>query len=206
MNQRLVSHVQVYAAAGWRVFPILPGSKRPYRGSHGVNDSTTDGVRIAELWAAHPGASIGVDCGRSGIVAIDIDGAAGEASLAALVRAHGPLPATVEAITPGGGRHLLFRRPAGAIRSRQGVWESIDVRADGGYIVVAPSLHPSGRTYQWAPGASPAERNLAPMPGWLVAGCRTFAGAPGGGASGMTPERMGELIAARVHAYLRAAG
>ena len=31
-------------------------------------------------------------------------------------------------------------------------------KADGGYIVIAPSVHPSGRPYRWDPGALPSRR------------------------------------------------
>lgn len=203
---------RAYAALGWRVFPVAPGTKRPYARSHGVNDSTSDPIEIAVLWSAHPEASIGIDCGRSEIVAVDVDGAAGEETMAALAVEHGSLPDTVEALTPGGGRHLLFRHPGGYVASRGGVWPAVDVRANGGYIVVAPSKHPSGREYRWAPERSPFECEIARMPEWLRAGCREqpradcserprAAAAP----DDVTPELLGMLIAGRVRAYLAAA-
>ena len=43
------------------------------------------------------------------------------------------------------------------------------MRGDGGYIVAPPSLHPSGRRYEWAPGRGPDEIELAPFPRWLTA-------------------------------------
>jgi hypothetical protein len=69
-------------------------------------------------------------------------GHGGDESLAELVREHGELPATVEALTGGGGRHL-FSRTGGTIRNRSNMRPGIDVRGDGGYIVVAPSNHAS---------------------------------------------------------------
>jgi hypothetical protein len=39
----------------------------------------------------------------------------------------------------------------------------VDLRADGGAIVVAPSLHASGQTYRWVDPATPP----APAPAWL---------------------------------------
>ncbi len=167
-TEELAGHAQNYAAIGWHVFPVAPHSKRPYAGSHGLHDSTADPLRVTALWAGHPGASIGVDCGRSGLVAIDIDGADGETTLGELVAVHGPLPATVEALTPGGGRHLLFQHPGGYIPSRTEVWPSIDSRANGGYIVVAPSSHPSGREYRWMAGRAPFDRPPSILPEWTL--------------------------------------
>jgi hypothetical protein len=36
-------------------------------------------------------------------------------------------------------------------------------------VVAPPSIHPSGRPYEWRPGCGPGEWPLAPLPGWLVA-------------------------------------
>ena len=49
----------------------------------------------------------------SGFWVLDVDPEKGgeASSLAQLVAAYGPLPTTVEAITGGGGRHLLFKHP-----------------------------------------------------------------------------------------------
>ncbi|HEX8352875.1 MAG TPA: bifunctional DNA primase/polymerase, partial [Pyrinomonadaceae bacterium] len=41
--------------------------------------------------------------------------------------------------------------------------EGLDVKTDGGYVVAAPSLHASGKRYQWRTRRSPAS-----MPGWLL--------------------------------------
>jgi hypothetical protein len=74
---------------------------------------------------------------------------------------HGPLPATPEQIT-GGGRQILFKWDIRfPLRNSAGkIGPKIDVRGDGGYIVLPPSIHPGdpkrgippGRTYHWAPG------------------------------------------------------
>jgi putative DNA primase/helicase len=41
--------------------------------------------------------------------------------------------------------------------------EGLDVKTDGGYVVAAPSLHASGKRYEWRTRRSPAS-----MPGWLL--------------------------------------
>lgn len=122
--------------------------------------------------------------GPGGLIALDIDGPEGEARLAQAEAVLGQLPWTLENIT-GNGRHLLFTMPVGAdtatlsksiagmhIEGRRlvvGNTPGFDLRAgdrDAGrsYIMVAPSMHPSGVRYQWRGGP------IAELPGaWLDA-------------------------------------
>lgn len=139
------------------------------RTRRGFKDATTDPETIRSWWEKWPGANIGVRAGaESGFIVIDVDPRnGGDVTLEDLERRHGALPATVEAITGGGGRHLLFSHPGDRIRSRNGVRPGIDLKADGGYIVVAPSLHTSGRRYVWELSSRPGEVAIARMPAWL---------------------------------------
>ena len=174
---RPIAFARWYALHAGPVFPLIPGDKKPLGklAPHGLLDASTDPDTIGRWWSAVPDAGIGLRTGRaSRIVAIDIDPRhAGDDSLAQLEAEHGSLPATVEAITGGGGRHLLFEYPAGDIKIKNRTelddLPGIDVRADGGYIAVAPSLHPSGNRYRWRPGHNPKERRPAPLPNWLLA-------------------------------------
>ena len=157
------------AALGWHIFPVVPGTKKPYAGTGGVRDATTDRLTIEAWWHDHPEANIGVSCGASGIVALDVDlKTGGPVSMATLVERFGALPETVEAETPSGGLHLLYAHPGAPVGNRVGMWPGVDVRADRGYIVVAPSVHPNGLPYRWKAGHSPFERKPAPMPPWLL--------------------------------------
>ncbi len=109
----------------------------------------------------------------SGLLVLDIDGEAGADALHDLEREHGELPATVEALTGGGGRHVYFRHPGEPIGNTAGkLGAGIDTRGDGGYVVGPPSPHPSGRRYQWSVDGHPDDVEIAPAPDWLLEALR----------------------------------
>lgn len=158
-----------YAELGWRVHPLPPGQKAPPL--TGWQDlATTDPATVENWWTERPTANVAVATGAdSGIVVIDIDdGDAGDYSLAALQDEHGTLPATVEQFT-GVGRQLFFRHPGETIKNRVALAENIDVRGDGGYVVVPPSTHPNGKDYVWEASSDPTDGcELADRPaGWI---------------------------------------
>lgn len=137
-----------------------------------------DQDQIRAWFRRWPEANLGIVTGTlSGLVVLDVDPKhGGEASLAELERRHGALPATVEATTGGGGRHLYFRHPGGTVHNKVGLAPGIDLRADGGLVVAPPSMHPTGRRYAWTRAHGPDQAPLAPMPPWLL----RLASAPGG--------------------------
>jgi hypothetical protein len=146
------------AAKNIAVFPCAPGQKTPAC-AHGVKEATTDVIVIRAWWSENSSYNIGVATGSiSGIFVVDVDGA--EAALAAL----GELPKTVEALTAR-GRHLYFRLPSGTkIRNSAGkLGPGLDIRAESGYVLAPPSVHPDGPTYRWNGGSS-----IALPPQWLL--------------------------------------
>ena len=175
---------QAYASKlGWAVFPLHtpidkgcscnnPNCKsigKHPRIKNGLNAATTKLDIIRKWWEQWPSANIGVVTGRvSGFVALDVDPRhGGDDSLRMLNEKYGHLPDTIEAITGGGGRHILFKH-AGYIKNRTNILPGLDIRGDGGYIAVSPSLHLSGNNYEWEFSSRPLEVPLAEMPDWLL--------------------------------------
>lgn len=122
-----------------------------------------------EAWAKYPRANVGLLMGgERRLVALDVDGDVGRASLAELEAEHGVLPPTLTAKSgrPDGGEHRIFRVPDAwnieSIRSRSNVRPKLDVRSAGGQIVAAPSVHVTGGRYKWSNAIEPAE-----LPRWL---------------------------------------
>lgn len=171
-----------YVRRGWPVFPLhtpaesgacscAAGQECRSPGKHprtrrGLKDATTDEAQVRAWWRKWPQANVGLAMGRvSGLVALDVDPrAGGDASLAELFDEHGAFPATLEALTGGGGFHFLFAHPSVSFKNSSSVLgEGLDIKTDGGYIVAAPSLHASGKRYAWRGTAAPS-----PIPSWLL--------------------------------------
>jgi hypothetical protein len=168
------------ARHGLHVFPCLPRGKQPAC-PHGLKDASADAEIITSWWQARPDCNIAVATGNiSKVFVIDVDGVDGELELRRLEAEHGELPPTVEAIT-GNGRHVYFRMPNIPVRnSASRVAPGIDVRADGGYCIVPPSTHPTGKQYAWSVDSAAA---FAEAPAWLLARI----GKPGRKSSAPTP-------------------
>jgi hypothetical protein len=154
------------AARGLHVFPCAPAAKTPAC-AHGCKEATTDSVVIQAWWRSCSDFNIGIATGSaSNLFVIDVDGLDGEESLRQLERAHSPLPATVEVITPRPGRHLYFRWPQSPVRNSMGkIADGIDIRGDGGFVIAPPSVHPTGRMYCWSVDSANA---FAEAPQWLL--------------------------------------
>jgi hypothetical protein len=155
-----------YLERGWAVLPVAPRGKVPLT-RHGLKDATTDRAQVERWWRRAPQANIGIATGPpSGLLVVDLDGREGLGSWARLEARYG-VAMTLEASTGGGGVHLIYGYPEGVDlgNSAGRLGEGIDTRGRGGYILVAPSVHPSGRRYAWTgSGNTP----IAPAPAWLV--------------------------------------
>jgi hypothetical protein len=152
-----------YAAIGWYVFPCVPGGKEPLlKGGGGCKGASADPDQIRKWWTASPKANIGLACGKSsGVYVVDVD--CGKVNGWDSLQGLPSLPQTITADTPSGGAHFLFRSespPANKNAFKPG----IDIRGDGYYIILAPSVHPNGKEYQWREGHSPWDIELAPFP------------------------------------------
>ncbi len=151
------------------IFPLAPGSKCPIKGSHGLRDATDDPDTTRVRWQRTPQTNIGAATGsRSGFWVLDVDLPDGPDSLGALEAEHDPLPITIEASTPRGGRHLywIWSADGPEIRNSAGrIGTGLDVRGEGGSIILPPSVLADGRRYRWAKNGA---ETFADAPEWLV--------------------------------------
>ena len=143
-----------YAEQGLAVFPLVAQDKKPVT-KNGFLNASSDPEEVRKMFEKHPFSNIGLACGTpsGGLLVVDIDvddekGKDGNDSLREWERKHGALPDTAMTITGRGGSHCLYRSP-GKTRSRVACQKDIDIRAEGAYIVLPPSIHPNGNQYQW---------------------------------------------------------
>ena len=165
-----------YAELGWAVFPLAENTKVPaiskWCGGKGVYDATTDATVIRTWAKQYPHANVGVACGQvSGMVVIDVDprngGHVALAELAAKGRAFPPGP---RARTVNGGQHIFLKFDPVITGGQHRLGRGIDVKASGGYVVLAPSqvirTDGSRGTYEWL--TDPHTAALPRPPLWLT--------------------------------------
>ena len=206
---RLARAAERYAGAGWHVFPLPARQKKPFPGTRGLYEATADVARTRTRWRAYPDSNIGLWPGPSGLLVIDLDGPAALEAAAPL----GLLDVSTLTCTTGredGGMHRYFQHPGGTVGNVKIVpGAKIDVRCDAGYVLLPPSVHPSGRRYAWQDPRVPIAELPAPARHALLealtrAVAEDARGAqPAGDAPAMT---TGEAIDRRVQAYLSRVG
>jgi len=142
-----------YLEFGWNPIPVT-ADKRPRLDSwQEYQRRRATEAEVREWWSRWPGSNVAVVTGAiSGLVVVDVDDAAGAEALKPYTDGD-----TLTCLTGGGGRHLYFRHPGGAVPCAVRLLPGVDVRADGGCVVVPPSRHRSGRAYRWEdPGKAPS--------------------------------------------------
>ncbi|WP_232021777.1 MULTISPECIES: bifunctional DNA primase/polymerase [Pseudonocardia] len=187
------------AAAGLFVFPVQPGGKLPAVPRHSAERcrrrgicaeghqgweqrATRDRAQICRWWSGDASArfNVGIACGPSGIVVIDLDtstepladwggATTGREVLDQLTARHGQtLPDTYSTRTPTDGEHLYYRMPEGLeLRNTHGghghsLGPLVDTRAAGGFAVGAGSVRPEGAYLVAEHG------RIAELPDWLA--------------------------------------
>lgn len=166
--------------SGWKIFPChsiidgrctcSKGAKCESPGKHprtrqGVKDATSDPSVVMQWAKTWPETNWALACGEaSGVVVIDLDprhGGYDSFDEYEQQRRQGALPATLRSLTGGGGRHFFFGYPQGAsIPNRVNWLPGVDIRSNGGYVILPPGTHISGGSYVWE-----NEEAMAILPG-----------------------------------------
>ena len=152
---------------GWRLFPCEARGKRPLIVDW-PSKASCDPDRIGSWLNQWPNCNWAVVTGaESGFFVLDVDGEQGQQSLRSLAGGWEQVPETLAVKTASCG-HLYFRWPENVeIRNSAGkLGLGLDIRGEGGYVIVPPSVHPSGHTYHWL--GQGEHTPLAPAPPWLL--------------------------------------
>ena len=197
---KLLKGATWYAQNEWKILPCfgIIGGRCTCNSTHQEPKDIGKHPRIAEWnrnassdlgtinrwWDEDPAGNIGVYCKESGFFVIDIDPRSGGPEsfekFEALV--DGALPPTVEAITgvytvngrEVRGRHLFYKcspdeQLLGNL-NKAGL-KGIDIKHNG-YVLIAPSQHFSGISYEWVEGHAPWEIEMAEAPEELLQAVR----------------------------------
>jgi hypothetical protein len=134
---------------------------------NGVHDATSDSKLIRSWWRCWLDANLALAAGEASCVdVLDVDPKHdGTATLARLEAEHGSIAPTWKARTGSGGEHQYFWHLPGMGNSAGRIGPGLDVRADGGIVLLPPSVNESGR-YTWI--VPPEEGPLASWPQWLA--------------------------------------
>ncbi len=199
-SDRFKKAVSWYASQGWQILPchgIVDGrctcnqkhEESKDIGKHpAINawnrESTSDIVKLNSWWEVNPEYNIGVNCKTSGFFVIDIDPRSGGENSFEKFEAYveGALPPTAEATTGRydingkviNGRHLFYKCDINedliGNLSKLG-FKGIDIKHNG-YVLISPSRHFSGVTYEWVEGKEPWNTPIAEAPEELLKALR----------------------------------
>lgn len=152
-----VRWAQRYTELGWKVF-VLGRDKTPLPNCldchsadwkhareecscltcHGFYAATSNLDMLDDMIRRHPDSWLAVRTGKaSNLLVLDFE-VTGMETLDEFEQWTGvELPPTLQQHTQSGGRHLLYRLPAGAVvKSRNRLLPDMDVKAEGGYVAV----------------------------------------------------------------------
>ena len=121
----------------------------PHLVPHGIKDATLDQSTAINWWTKCPKANIAIALGKvSGLVVIDVDGPQGAELLEKLLDKYeftlNP-KWFVETGRADGGRHYYFSYPPNVSVPTRKI-KGLEVRSDGTYVVVPPSIHSRARS------------------------------------------------------------
>lgn len=185
ISQEKLQAALAYVSLGWHVLPLWqmdedkcacgnancksPG-KHPisHLVPHGQNSAATDEQTVTNWWTHYPDANIGVYLAPSNLCAVDIDPRnGGDYTIEELEGIHGVIESDVLQLTGGGGEHRIFKLPEG-VKLPGKLGEGVDLKSNG-YIVVEPSNHVSGNTYEWEASSNPLEDcEPSELPEWIL--------------------------------------
>ena len=156
-----------YGSLGIKVFPVKGKVPAVFKWKE---QASREELEITELFkVSHTG--IAMATGElSGITVLDIDVKNGLNGFETLKKFGIELPTTVCVLTPTGGRQYYFKynphikNKVSALCAKSGV----DVRNDGGLVVMPKSVHPNGGIYEFQEDQGLGEIEIADLPAELV--------------------------------------
>lgn len=192
--QRLRFAAHQYVDIGWNVFPLQPKSKEPHfkalaktghlNNGHGswkpLQTEQVTHAMVNEWYDLDPFCNIALICGKvSGVVVIDIDTPKPDMPPEIKANYNDPVDVakevgtgfTLTALTGRKGKHIFCKYEDGIGCPK--IPPQIDIKGEGGYVVLPPSIHPNGQPYVFEntdmfPLTLKNMDNLADFPSFLM--------------------------------------
>lgn len=138
-----------YVDSGWSVLPVKPEEKRPIM-TNWLQYTKTKATKnaVVSWFASLSGVGVGVVTGKvSNMVVLDVESCC-PYPIEDLLRRY---PTHMYSRTGSGGYHLFYQYPTSVahVSNRVRIFDGADLRADGGFIVLPPTVHPNGNRYEW---------------------------------------------------------
>ncbi len=150
-NKNVLESALDYQARGFSVIPV-GSNKKPLINWKEYQNKRATPEQIKEWIEKYPAMNIAIVTGKiSGIVVVDIEQGGNSNGY----------PPTVTAKSGGGGVHLYYKHPGYEVPNGTRVKELTDIRGDGGYVLVAPSVSDKGE-YKWQ--ISPDDSDFSEWP------------------------------------------
>lgn len=165
-----LEHALALAAEGYYVFPVKENAKTPlvpWTERSNRNPDTIKAWWMSELGSEH-NYNIGIDCGKSGILVIDVDcknNQPGKENYEKLAKTKGFGKDLYTVGTPSGGLHLYYRN-SDFKSTASTLAMGIDTRGIGGYVLAAGS-EIDGKFYSSAVSSLRPRDSLDDIPFWL---------------------------------------
>ncbi len=138
-------------------------------------------AQVRSWWGQWPDANIAIVTGPlSNLVVIDVDPRHGGDE--SITEWEPDLPDSPRSLTGGGGEHRLYSHPGVEVRTVADMLPGVDMRGDSGIIIAPPSVHSSGRSYEWDTSAHPDDLlELPALPLFVAEASRNVTGTGSGG-------------------------
>jgi len=144
----------------WSVIPQKP-NKVPHVAWEKYQHELPTKEEVTDWFTQWPNAMIGIITGKiSGITVIDIDTLGGKESVNALLPEDFRCPCVR---TPRDGRHLYMAYSKSLVTRSQDL-PGVDTKNEGGLITAPPSVHESGKAYEWIDAFNIRRVPLPPVP------------------------------------------
>lgn len=144
MNELMMQWVSRYVKEGWSLIPLRPKSKEPLILWQEFQKRIASLEEVKGWLTKWPEMNLGVTTGKlSSLVVVDLDGMEGKK-----FGIQNNLNSSVVNLT-GNGKQVFYKWTEHVDNSVKKIAPGVDIRGDGGYVVVCPSVHPNGKRYRW---------------------------------------------------------